>query len=166
MITEPKLEQRRAQPYLGIRTLVSIRTLSRVVPRLLDELRTWMGERDLAGAGAPFVRFHIIRTQTEMDVEMGIPVAGMVPGARPVSAGILPAGKYASLIYTGATNRARGNKALQDWAATRGITWDRWEQANGEAFGARLETYLTDPLGEPAPSTWQTELAIRLADDA
>ena len=34
----------------------------------------------------------------------------------------------------------------------------------GERWGARLETYLTDPDDEPELSKWHTELAFRLAD--
>ncbi|MET8757370.1 hypothetical protein [Lentzea sp. NPDC004782] len=34
----------------------------------------------------------------------------------------------------------------------------------GDRWGARLETYFTDPSVEPAPSRRTTEVAIRLAD--
>jgi hypothetical protein len=43
--------------------------------------------------------------------------------------------------------------------------WDSWAAGNGEGFGARLESYLTDPQEEPDLAKWETEVAIRLADN-
>ena len=34
----------------------------------------------------------------------------------------------------------------------------------GDAFGARLESFLTNPDEEPDRAKWETEVAIRLAD--
>jgi hypothetical protein len=39
------------------------------------------------------------------------------------------------------------------------------EGEEGERWGARVETYLTDPEVEPDMSKWVTELAFRLADE-
>src|SRR5260370_41886372 len=55
-------------------------------------------------------------------------------------------------------------KALLDWAAGRGLTWDMSPDAAGERWGSRLEIYLTDPREEPDMSKWVTQLAFRLAD--
>ena len=33
-----------------------------------------------------------------------------------------------------------------------------------DGFGARYESYLTDPADEPDMAKWETEVAIRLAD--
>jgi hypothetical protein len=98
-----------------------------------------------------------------MDIELGIPVATAMPGDARVSAGVIPAGRYGSLTYTG--DGIKANKALLDWAAEHGIGWDRWDDEKGDAFRARIETYLTNPDEEPNRAKWQTEVAIRLADD-
>ena len=58
----------------------------------------------------------------------------------------------------------QANKALLDWAKARGLALDRQDSPNGDAFGARYESYLIDPAGEPDPEKWETEVAIRLAD--
>jgi len=42
--------------------------------------------------------------------------------------------------------------------------WDRWETKDGDAFGSRLESFLTRPDEEPDQGKWETEVAIRLAD--
>ena len=54
--------------------------------------------------------------------------------------------------------------ALLDWARERGLNWDLSHTDAGEKWGCRLESYLTDPAGQPDMTKWQTELAFRLAD--
>ena len=51
---------------------------------------------------------------------------GIVPPAvdERVVADILPAGRYASLVYTGIENGIAGNAALLNWGAARGLVWD------------------------------------------
>jgi hypothetical protein len=81
-----------------------------------------------------------------------------------VSAGVLPAGRYASLVYSG--SGLAGNKALIIWPKANGIAWDRWQDPQGDAFRARYETYLTDPKLEPRKTKWQVEVAIKIREDA
>ena len=59
---------------------------------------------------------------------------------------------------------AEATKALLDWAAGQGLSWDMTPAEGGERWGARLEIYLTDPGQEPDMSKWHTQLAFRLAD--
>ena len=164
-ITEPKLEDRNEQRYVGIRTLAAIPELPTVIPQLLGEVFAWLGKQGIAPAGAPFIRYHVINMESKMDIEMGVPVASAVPGDDRVSGGVLPAGRYATLIYTGVMNGLEGNKALIDWARANGIAWDRWDDENGDAFRSRYESFLTNPEDEPDQAKWETEVAIRLADD-
>jgi effector-binding domain-containing protein len=163
--TEPKLEDRSAQHYMGIRTQAPMTELKQVIPQLLGEVFGWLDKRGVAWAGPPFARFHVIDMEGIMDIEMGVPVAGALAGDGRVSPGVLPAGRYASLIYTGNENAFKGNKALLDWGAKQGLVWDRWDDENGDAFGSRYESYLTNPADEPDEAQWETEVAIRLADD-
>jgi effector-binding domain-containing protein len=162
-IGEPKLEERNEQQYVGIRTQTPVKNLQDVIPQLLDELFGWLGQRGIAPAGAPFIRYYVINMEADMDVELGVPVATAVPGDNRVSPGVLPSGRYAALTYTGVMNGIEGNKALIEWAAKEGLQWDRWEAENGDAFAARYESFLTDPAGEPDPAKWETEVAIKIA---
>ena len=93
-----------------------------------------------------------------------MPVAAAVNGAEPVLAGLLPAGRYAVVRHTGPFSQLAGaTRDLLDWAAARGLAWDRTESPAGERWGCRLEVYLTNPAVEPDPGKWETELAFRLA---
>lgn len=100
----------------------------------------------------------------QLDIELGVPVARAVPGDDRICADVLPAGRYATLVYTDVRLGIEANAALLDWGARQGLVWDSWATENGEAFGARLESFLTDPQDESDPARWETEVAIRLAD--
>jgi effector-binding domain-containing protein len=165
MFTEPKIEERAEQHYAGIRTQVTMGELgSGIVPQLHAEVMDWLNQHGVSPAGAPILRYHVIDMAGKLDIEIGWPVAAPVAGNGRVNAGVLPAGRYASLIYTGAANGVAGNAALITWAKERGIVWDRWETPAGDAFRARVETEHTDPAEEPDMAKWQTEVAIKLAD--
>lgn len=164
-ITEPKLQDRQAQNYIGVRTVTSMEQMGAgLIPQLLEEVFGYLGKQGVVPVGAPFLRFHVIDMATNMDIEVGAPVADVLAGDDRVRAGVLPAGRYATLIYTGIENGIPANKALLDWGAEKGLIWDQWHTDKGDAFSARLETYLTDPEQEPDPAKWETEVAIRLAD--
>ena len=81
---------------------------------------------------------------------------------RASSRGVLPAGKYASLIYIGGGISA--NKALIEWVRDQGLTFDRWDVPTGDAFASRYESYLTDPAVQPLKSKWDIEVAIKLKE--
>jgi effector-binding domain-containing protein len=164
-LTEPKIDERQDVPSMGIRTQARLEEMgSGLIPRLHGEVMDYLRKQDAAPNGPPFMRFHVIDMADTMDIELGWPVAKALPGNGRVAAGVLPAGRYASLIYTGVTNGIPANKALIEWAAEQGLVWDTYESARGDGFVSRYESYLTDPDDEPDMSKWETEVAIRLAD--
>lgn len=160
--TAPKIDQRPEKVYMGIRTKTPISVMSKTITKLFKELNAWVKKNAVETAGAPFLRYHIIDMEQEMDIEVGIPVKAALPGEGRIMASALPAGRYASLIYVG--NGYSGNKALVEWAKSNGIAWDRWDDEKGDAFRSRYETYLTDPAVEPRKTKWEIEVAIKLAD--
>jgi len=165
MMTEPKIEDRKAQPYVGIRTQVPMEQLPVVIPQFIGEVAGWLGKQSVSPAGAPFIRYHVINMPGRLDVEVGWPVARPMSGDGRVSAGVLPAGRYAALIYTGDYPGVQdANRVLIEWAQAKGIVWDRWDDPNGDAFRSRYESYFTNPDEEPDRTKHETEVAIKLAD--
>lgn len=148
MITEPKLEERQQQHYVGIRTQAPMRKFGQLIPQYLDELFGWLDKHGVAPAGSPFMRLHVVNMAGNIDMEVGVPVATTVQGDSRVAPGVIPAGRYATLVYSG-MNGIEGNKALIDWAAKNHVRWDRWDDKNGDAFRARIEYFLTDPAEGP-----------------
>jgi effector-binding domain-containing protein len=169
MITKPKLEDRNEQPYVAIRTQVTMQELGTgAIPQLHREVSVWLEKQGVAPSGVSFIRYLVINMMAKLDIELGWPVASPLSGNDRISAGALPAGRYASLVYIGpyeGNGLIEANAALLDWGTEHGIVWDSWEGEHGDGFGARFESYIRDPGNEPDPAKWETEVAIRLADD-
>jgi effector-binding domain-containing protein len=165
-MTEPKLEQRNAQPYVAIRRQVTTQELASVLAdQVLGQVFAWLESKGVASAGAPFFRYHTtdMTGAGRFDVEVGIPVTTAVPGDSSVYADVLPAGRYAVLVNSGPyDDLVAAHGALLAWGETNGIVWQVAE--DGKAQGIPIETYLTNPAEEPDPQKWQTEIAYLVTD--
>ena len=161
-IGRPKIDTRPKQIYMGIRTITPFKGMSKVIGRLSDEMNTWVEEHNLKPSGPPFLRYHVIDMRGFMHIEFCFPFHQALPEDGEVKAGVLPAGRYASLIFSG--GGISGNRALIEWVRTQGLDFDRWDTEQGDNFRSRYERYLTDPKVEPRKSRWQIEVAIKLAD--
>jgi effector-binding domain-containing protein len=164
IVMQPKIVARSEKPYVGIRTQTAHETFPQVIPQLLGEVFAWLGKQDIEPAGAPFIRYYVINMETQMDVELCVPVASALAGDGRVCPGVLPAGRYAMLVYAGVKNGIPANGVLIDWAKEQGLEWDAWDVESGQAFAARYESFLTGPDDDPDQAKWETEVAIRLAD--
>jgi effector-binding domain-containing protein len=163
--TEPKIENRSAQQYVGIRTQIPMHKMPEVIPQLIDETQTWLEKKGVSPTDAPLIRYYVIDMENELDIEIGFPVADVLAGDDRVSVSILPAGRYASLIYTDVTKGIEGNSVLIGWAKAQGIEWDAWDTEKGHAFRSRIEIFMDGPDDDPDPATWRTEVAIKIAND-
>ncbi len=161
--SNPLIEYRQEKHYLGIRTIVPFNGMFAAIDPSMKELRKWVKHQGIADQGPYLLRYHVIDMRGPMDLEVGFIVSSQLPGDERVRPGILPAGHYAQLIYSG--GGLRGNKALLEWAAKNNIKLDRWDDIAGDAFACRYEAYLTDYRVEPRKMLWEIELAIKLADD-
>jgi len=164
LISEPEIHQRPEQLYVGVRLWIPSKDLSTWTMKLLKQLRTWTAAEGIDVIGPAFHRFYVINMGTEFELEVGLPVADVVPGDGRVGPGTIPAGRYAHLTYTGRNNAYKGNKALVEWARANGVEWDRWDDPRGDAFRCRYESYLTDRLTVADKTTWTTDVAIKVKD--
>jgi effector-binding domain-containing protein len=97
--------------------------------------------------------------EANLELETGVTVATKVEGDGKIRAGVLPAGRYATVVHKGHPDTlvtATGD--LLQWAAERDLEWD----ADGNTWGCRLEEYLSDPAEVPDMREWETRLAFRL----
>lgn len=162
--TEPKIEYQPAKIYMGLRIQTPFSGMFKEIDKLRKELTLWFRAKGLEAAAPPFLRYHCIDMQGEMDVEYGIPVTEAVEGEGRIKAGVLPAGRYVSIIYTG--GGYQGNKTLIEWIRKNNLPIDRWDGEKGDNFAGRYEQYLTDPRIEPRKTRWEILLAFKLRDDA
>ncbi len=162
MITEPVLEERQRQSYMGIRAQVSKQELPNRIAQLMAEMVSWLEKKGVAPNGAPFTRYHMVNRENIMEIEVGFTVAKTLSGDRRVNGGIIPSGKYAMLSYTDSREDSKATTKLLNWATCQNIEWDAWESEQGKIFHSRLEIFLGQL--HHSPSTWKTQVAIRLAD--
>ena len=165
-MSAPEIVTRAEQPYVAIRGHVSMAELGAFAVRT-GEVFAWLGSRGLTPAGPPFLKYNVIDMMRQLEVENGVPLTAPVEntGDGEVISGVLTAGRYATVTHVGHPSELVGaTKALLDWAAGHGLTWDVSPGETGERWGSRLEFYLTDPREEPDMSKWITQLAFKLAD--
>jgi effector-binding domain-containing protein len=163
MTNEPTIIERSALPYAAITAKVTMADMGAVVPPLNQEVLAWLRKREIAPVGAPFWKYNIVDMAGEMEIEAGVATAEPLDEDGRVHAGVLPAGRYATLMHVGHPNTLIDATArLMDWAYKQGLNWDASPSPEGERWGCRLEIYHDEP-GQDM-NTWETELAFRLAD--
>jgi effector-binding domain-containing protein len=169
MMTEPKIIERPEQPYVAIRATIPMNAIDSVAPELFHEIWTWVSKNGVEASGAAILKHNVIDMERELELEFGVPTVGLIPGNGKVLSGVLPAGRYATILYRGPYGGPddglyQANAALIGWGRERGIRWDSEETPAGERFACRMEVYLTDPASEPDPAKWETEVTIKLAE--
>lgn len=163
MSNEPSITERSDEPYAAITATVTMDTIGTVVPPLNQEVFGWLRDHGIAPAGAPFWKYDVIDMERGMVIEAGVATAEPVEGDERVRAGVLPGGRYATLLHVGHPRTLMDATArLLTWADDQGLTWDVSQSEAGERWACRLEIYHSEP-GQDMDE-WQTELAFRLAD--
>jgi len=163
MNESPRIEQRAAQPYAAIRTRVTMAQIPDACPPLIGQVLEWLRSRGLSPSGPPFFRYAAFEGEHEV-IDVGFPVArALDQGDGRVSVGVFPAGRYLTVKHWGHySGIGNATKALLAHGEAQGLVWDA--SADGSQWAARIEWYPTDPMAEPDPAKWLTELAILLRD--
>jgi hypothetical protein len=83
-VTEPKLETRPEQPYVGIRAQVSMSELSTIIPQYIGEVAGWLEQQGAQMDGPPIARYHACPPaagpDAKVDIAVGWPVATKMQG--------------------------------------------------------------------------------------
>ena len=111
MAARPGIVLRTEQPYVAIRTLVTMQTFAELVPGLHPEVLSWLRSQGVQPTGQPFFGYNVVDMDRQLDVEVGFPVAAPVTGTDQVLAAVgLPPGDLSRRTRPGherAGNRAR-----------------------------------------------------------
>jgi GyrI-like small molecule binding domain len=167
----PLIQRRAAQPYVGIRANVSTEAeFRKAVDRAFPDLFGWLRDHRIEPTGPPFIRYlEVDGGGQPLRFELGAPTPASVPGDDVVRSDELPAGRYGTLLHVGPYTSSEvpdlgsAHDELLEWGRRQGIEWAGSKTADGTAFEACIERYLTDARREPDWSKWETELAYLIA---
>lgn len=162
MMSEPKIERRKKQKYVAIRMAVPI-PFGRYLQPAWNELYEWMMNKDIKPAGPAIICYLTTDMSKELDIDVGFTVDKAVKGEENIIADYLPAGHYATLLYTGPYKGKgiyKATVALLEWAKENKIKWDTSKKKGVERWNGRVEYYFSDPATEKDPKNFKAELAF------
>ena len=151
MLDKCEVKEQKVQHSLSIRKTTSVQNLPEVLGESYMKIMQYMGEIGEFPTGAPYTAYFNMDMQN-LEVEIGFPVATKLPEKGSIKPSEIPAGKYASCLYTGPYNEIE--------SAYKTLT--KWIDDNGyEPSGIAYEFYLNDP-GETSPEKLQTQILFLL----
>ena len=160
MLTEPKIERRRKQNYVAIRMAVPI-PFGKYLQPAWDEVYDWLKAKGIKPSGPSIIRYLTTDMSKELDLDVGFTVDKAVKGDNRITADFLPAGRYATLLYTGPYKGIfKATVALLDWAKENKVKLNTSKKKGVEWWNGRAEFYFSDPATEKDPKKFQTELAF------
>jgi effector-binding domain-containing protein len=146
---------------VAIRDKVTI-PFTPVIDKVMPEVAGWLQARGVERLGPAVFKYNVI-DMPRLEVEMGFAPAAPPKGEGRVLAGVLPAGRYATLTHWGHYDRLMDATAvLIGWAKETGIAWDSSAAADGEHFVSRFELYPNGPMDTPDPEKWETQIFIKV----
>ncbi|MBN9334095.1 GyrI-like domain-containing protein [Devosia sp.] len=165
MLTLPKTEKRKTQPYVYVPFTLTMRQMQKPAREGFPLLFAHLGKHGLKPVGAPFYNYRRIDMADTLDVEAGIAVEALGPEEGKVRNGTLPAGNFLGLSWTGHPDKLiTVTGMLIGWANLRQQKFDVVEKPDGDHFACRLEIYESDPDEVPNMDDWVTTLAFKLKD--
>jgi effector-binding domain-containing protein len=139
----------RAQPALVVRTRTSVERLPEVLGPAWGAIMAIAGKAGAQPTDPPFVAYHNTDMQ-DLDVEIGMSFAQVVPGEGDVQAGGIAARRAVECVHVGPYAELHAAyRALEAWMAQHGL------QPDGPAY----EFYLNDP-GETAATELRTRVVM------
>lgn len=150
--------------YVAVQEIVSISQLSGVIGRDITRVAGWLAGHNAAPSGPPFVRYISVNMPSRLRIHIGFPVAKLIKVADGLTAGMLPAGRYVSTVFTGPyakIGQATGD--LMAWVSSKHLRLREDHIGKATLYNCRLETYLTNPAIVRDPNKQRTDIAILLA---
>ncbi|HRY32846.1 MAG TPA: SRPBCC family protein [Bacteroidales bacterium] len=134
--------------YVSIRDTSSMATISQKMGAFYGELMNFLVQKKLQPAGSPICLYYSWENNV-FDMECAIPVEkAMTPEGR-ILTGSLKPGKAVRVEFMGPYEQSGfAHMVAEQWLTKN----------NKNRSGAPWERYVTDPMAEPDPSKWLTEV--------
>jgi effector-binding domain-containing protein len=135
------------QPVLSIRIHTDVLNLPQALGEAYGAIAAYLAELGDTSAGAAFAAYYNMDMQ-DLDMAAGFTVSKSLPAREPVESTEIPAGQYATCLYTGPYNEiGKGYDELMDWIKEHHL----------EPTGLAYEFYLDDPA-QTHPDILRTEI--------
>ena len=132
---------------MSMRTSTPVENLSKVMGECYGEIMQYLGPKGIQPAGPPFAMYYNM-DMSNLDVEIGFPVAVNAEGNGRVNPGKLPGGKDAVAIHVGPYDKiGETYNRLTAYVKEQGL----------ETLPFSYEFYLNDP-GDTPPEELETEI--------
>ncbi|WP_313523055.1 GyrI-like domain-containing protein [Shinella sp.] len=162
MLTMPETVEWGPKSYVAVRLPVVIPFGQEVDPAF-EELFEAFAQAGVEPDGVEFIKFNVV-DMPRLEIEVGMTTDAAVPLSGRLVNGVLPAGRYVSMTYTGPYDGLYDATAmLVGWAKEKGLQWDARSTENGDVFASRLEVHDNNPSTEPDPEKLVTTLLFKLA---
>ena len=146
-----EVTERPAQPALSIRTRTPVQDLPQALGQAFGSIAQYLGQSGQQPVGPAFTAYYNMDMQ-DLDVEIGFPVSGTLPGAGEIQPSEIPGGKAATCLHVGPYSEVGpAYNALTQWIEENGY----------EATGVAYEMYLNDPSDTP-PEELKTQIVFPL----
>lgn len=143
-----QIVERKVQPVASVRVKIAPTAISSELAVLLPEVHQHLTAIGAKMAGPPFTRYHAM-SDTEIDLEAGIPVQEPIEPKGRIQNSELPAGRTVTVWHVGPYDGLRkAHEAMGAWI----------EQQKLKVRGGCWEVYWTDPGMVPDPAKWRTQL--------
>lgn len=117
-----ELSEEKVQPVITIRTTTKLELLPQVIGESYMKIMAYLEELGEKPAFAPFTAYHNLDMQN-LDVEMGFPVARLLPEKGDIKARELPPGKVVSSMYKGPySGMEQPYNQMAEWIEANGYT--------------------------------------------
>lgn len=131
--------ERESQLVLSVRTRTPVEKLPDLIGREYQKIFRYMQEFGEVPSGAPFVGYFNM-DMNDLDIEIGFPVSKALPGNKEINSSQIPAGTYATMIYTGPYGGLKeAYRELSEW-----LQKNQWTPSY-----LAYEFYLNDPVVVP-----------------
>ena len=140
MTYQCEIVERVVQPALSMRRIVSVQELPQALGQAFGQIEQYLQEIGEQPAGAAFVAYYNMDMEA-LQVEIGMPVARVLPGKGEIQATQMPSGKLATCMHIGPYEEIGGAyDALGAYLRDAGV----------QPSGVSYEIYLNDPTCTPA----------------
>jgi effector-binding domain-containing protein len=136
------------QPTAVVEATLSVPEIGPWLGKTYHAVAELMASQGIRPAGPPYARYHMLG-EDRFQVEAGFPVSKAVAPDGEVRPSTLPGGPVAETTHIGPYDAMQpAYEAIAAWIREHG----------GEPVGDPWEIYFSDPVQQPDPGTWRTEI--------